>query len=66
MSRLTVTIDTGNAAFDEDEAGQAATILRYLAFKLEHRDALPAEPWPLRYTNGNVVGQAEARQEDRE
>lgn len=59
--RLTVTIDTDNAAFDEDPVGEVACILEALAnrFRRDRKESPgqfighPAEDW-----NGNRVGYA--------
>jgi hypothetical protein len=56
-----LTIDTGNAAFEGDDAGhELARILRNLAAKLEANGppAKRGDPWPLYDVNGNRVGEA--------
>ncbi len=51
--RITITIDTGNAAFDDAPAREIANILRDLAQRIQI-DGLP--PSFLRDTNGNTCG----------
>ena len=52
---LKLKIDTDNLAFDQ-EGQEVARILRDLADKLEHLDALQESQLPLRDLNGNTVG----------
>jgi hypothetical protein len=54
MERLSLTIETGNAAFTESPTGELARILRDTADKLERGDILDSHP--LRDINGNRVG----------
>lgn len=49
----TITIETGNAAFEDSPTTELARILRDLADRLE-RDGIPPEH--LRDINGNRVG----------
>lgn len=61
MKRITITIETGNAAFDDDNGRQeTARILEELAWKLRYR---PAEEITanMRDFNGNVVGRVEVK-----
>jgi len=51
--RVTIQIQTGNAAFDESPTREVARILRDLASRFE-RDGLPPET--LRDLNGNACG----------
>ena len=51
--RITITIDTGNAAFDDSPAGEVALILRNLAAVFA-RQGIPPER--LRDSNGNTCG----------
>lgn len=53
MERFTVTIHTGNAAFDEAPATEIARILSDLAKRLENNGLVDG---PLRDINGNTVG----------
>jgi len=52
MGKLTITIDTGNAAFEDDAGAECARILRDAATALE-RGTRGA---PLHDYNGNRVG----------
>jgi hypothetical protein len=54
--RVTITIDTDNAAF-EDAGFEVAVILRQLAGRFDFASHLPAEGWPIRDHNGNTVGE---------
>lgn len=59
MARVTITIDTDNAAFeDAGRAHETARILRELADRIEDTD-LPNGMLHLRDVNGNTVGQFE-------
>lgn len=51
--RWTITIETGNAAFDDEPAREVARILQDLA-KTFARDGIP--PQRLRDGNGNTCG----------
>ena len=53
---LTIKIDCGNAAFDDDPTAEVARIIRALADRME--GASPDEDYPLRDINGNKVGAA--------
>lgn len=53
MSRYTVSMDTNNAAFDEDKSIEVARILRELADKIENNGFYS---YLLRDYNGNPVG----------
>lgn len=56
--RVTLTIDTGNAAFaDEGEGAEVARILRGAALKFEQVGTPIA--FTLRDLNGNTVGRVE-------
>lgn len=59
MQKFTVTIETGNAAFDETPASEIARILKQLAWELEC-EGVPArgDSWTLHDVNGNRVGAA--------
>jgi hypothetical protein len=52
--QITITIQTGNAAFEDAPASEVARILRDLADRFENEGALDATP--LRDHNGNKVG----------
>lgn len=51
--KITVTISTDNAAFEDNEAGETARILRDLADKLERRGLMDIAAID---ENGNKVG----------
>src|SRR5690606_4532157 len=53
MERITLTIETGNAAFDDAPASEIARILRAAADRLERGDCFD---FPLRDINGNTCG----------
>lgn len=53
MERITITIETGNAAFEDAPASEIARILRGLADKLESNGTPPER---LRDANGNTCG----------
>jgi len=55
MEKVTVTIKTGNAAFEENPNMEIARILRELANNLE----ADVQPGKLRDLNGNTVGTVE-------
>ncbi|USK62287.1 hypothetical protein [Peribacillus asahii] len=55
MEKVTVTIKTGNAAFEENPNMEIARILRELANNLE----ADVHPGKLRDLNGNTVGTVE-------
>lgn len=59
MESITITIETGNAAFDECPATEIARILRDLATRLEEN----GDPfWTNLYdANGNNCGRVEIR-----
>jgi hypothetical protein len=58
MSRkLKLTIDLGNAAFEDKAGFEVAAWLRELAAKLEPWDELESEHRPIRDFNGNRVGE---------
>lgn len=50
--RITIVIETGNAAFEDYPMGEVARILHDLAERMESRD----EPHALRDANGNRCG----------
>ena len=57
-NRFTVSVDTGNAAFDDGEEGaELARILRDLADRIESR-ACVSGSFRLFDINGNPVGEA--------
>jgi len=62
MQKITITIETENAAFDPDPEVEVARILKDLATKLD-RSELPDE---LRDYNGNKVGTVEVTEENEE
>lgn len=56
MELITITIETGNAAFDDSPTAEIARILRDLAARFE-RDGLP--PSKVFDANGNSCGRVE-------
>jgi hypothetical protein len=50
--RITIELETGNAAFDDSPTGEIARILRAMADRIEEVGMLPVP----RDINGNVVG----------
>jgi len=59
--KITITIDMGNAAFEESRAAEVARMLRELATKLDRDDGLQEMCWHggkhrLRDINGNTCG----------
>lgn len=55
---LTIKIETGNAAFEDDYAAEAAGILRRLADTCERNAVDRSYPrCGIRDTNGNTVGE---------
>jgi hypothetical protein len=58
--RITILIETGNAAFEDDPASEVARILRVMADYLELNGSLPVP----RDINGNTVGRAEIEEFD--
>ena len=52
MARLTITINTDNAAFERDAFEEVSRILRELSDELKHRSI----PTKVRDINGNTVG----------
>jgi hypothetical protein len=58
--RVTIAIDTGNAAFEGRRSGEVARILREYADKIEEAQLIPARA-ALRDANGNTVGSAMRR-----
>lgn len=52
--RLTITIETGNAAFQDDPSRELARILRAQADLIE--SGMATDETPLRDVNGNRVG----------
>lgn len=63
MENLNISINTGNAAFDDAPASELARILRKLADRLETEGAPPhgEEAFYLHDYNGNRAGVAEIR-----
>jgi len=55
MEKIEITIETGNAAFDDEPATEIARILRKLADRFERDGALP-DGLPLQDANGNTCG----------
>lgn len=53
--KITITIETGNAAFDDAPMGETARILREMADRLEH-EGPPNKFYSCRDYNGNIVG----------
>lgn len=55
---MTITIKTGNAAFELRKAAEIARILHELADKLDNAELTPhpGAPWLLFDSNGNKVG----------
>ena len=53
---LILTIDTSNAAFDDNEGAEVARMLRTAARDFIAGGPLLAGAWPLRDTNGNTCG----------
>lgn len=51
--KITITIETGNAAFDDAPATEVGRILRDLADRFEFNGVVPQH---LRDINGNTVG----------
>lgn len=51
--RITITIETGNVAFDDHPATEVGRILRDLADRFEYQGVVPDH---LRDINGNTVG----------
>ena len=56
--RITIVIETGNAAFDAAQATELASVLRAMADRVEEAGLLPAP----KDSNGNVVGSATVEQ----
>lgn len=58
--RYTITIDTENAAFEDDPSGEAAAVAERIAAKLAvtmvGNQAWPAKHFAVRDTNGNPIG----------
>lgn len=57
--QASIKIEMGNAAFEQDPAGELARILRDLADKLEDRGFAVGNSIKLSDFNGNTVGSAE-------
>lgn len=55
-NHITITITTGNAAFEVSEAEEVARILRGLADRIERNNYLPDDGNRLLDSNGNKVG----------
>ncbi len=55
MEKIEITIETVNAAFEEQPASEIARILRRLADRFEHDGIIP-DGLPLRDINGNTCG----------
>lgn len=64
MERITITINTGNAAFDDEPATEIARILREIAASME-RDGTPSlvelqdGTFLVRDINGNKCGEVD-------
>jgi len=56
--KVSLTIDTANAAFDGDVTSEVTDILRVLTYKITLGDVElePGASYPLRDSNGNRVG----------
>ena len=57
MKAYKIEIETDNAAFEDDQAGEVARILRDLADRIESLGAVPTDSL-IRDINGNQVGAA--------
>jgi len=57
MSKIIITIDTDNAAFDDED--EAPRILRRILKELSERIEISDFPTMLRDINGNYVGSVE-------
>lgn len=55
MEKVIISIETVNAAFDENEGNELARILKEIAEKLENG----SQPESIRDINGNKVGKIE-------
>lgn len=60
MENFSLTIETVNAAFEDNAAAEIARILRQLAQRLEDDGMESGQEFVLRDLNGNKVGSAEA------
>lgn len=59
--RIAITIDTDNAAFEDNPDYEIGRILRKLAGQIEHNGGTVAgDSWALLDSNGNKVGKCEA------
>lgn len=56
MERITITIETGNAAFEDEPASEVARILRAAADRVEETGEVPHCGLPLFDVNGNRCG----------
>lgn len=56
MAKVTITLDTGNAAFEDDPRGEPARILRELASRISDYGLANCEGLYLFDLNGNRVG----------
>lgn len=56
--RITIVIDTANAAFDDCEQGEVSRILRQLCRELAH-GIPPTSERRLKDINGNAIGRVE-------
>lgn len=56
MSRLIITINTANAAFEEGNGTECARILKEIAASIDGNDILPNTDRKLHDLNGNKVG----------
>lgn len=61
IERIIITIDTTNAAFDDDLTGEAARILRALADDIEGGFCIPSRLFDY---NGNAIGNVKYEREN--
>lgn len=64
MAKFTLEINTDNAAFEYDVAGEVARVLRHAADKVEEYGLTGVTAYSLRDFNGNRVGSYEYEGED--
>lgn len=55
--KMTITIQMDNAAFEDNQGGEVARILRELASKIDGDSSLEGVYYNLRDINGNKVGE---------
>ena len=61
MGTITITIDTDNAAFSENEAQEVTRILETLTAKIGFDGQLQRGNQSVRDINGNTVGKVEVK-----